>query len=111
MLRLRLVNTQGYVDWLPDGLDEWLSENVAYLGRGTTKSEPICPESVYCDEQFQHFLQGTPKKYRSRLALGYELGSLWDLFKVISYQDVSPYKRLWALLEAWRLGVHLGLIV
>jgi hypothetical protein len=110
MLRLRLVDTQGCRDWLPDRIGTWLSEAVACLKQEHSSAEALCPESLYCDEQFDYFVQSTSKKQRELMVLAYHLGTLWDLLKIISYQDVSPYKRVWGMLEVWRMGSRLGLI-
>ncbi len=110
MLRLRLMDAAGYRDWIPDKLETWLSEPIANLDGPFSLNEALCPESVYCDEQFYNYAQSIPSKYRKNTEGAYKLGSLWDMLKVVSYQDVSPYKRLWTLLECWRLGHALGMI-
>lgn len=110
MLRIRLVDGQSCRDWLPDRIGNWLSESVAGLGADIAQSEALCPESVYCDQQFYSFLESTKGKYKDRLAFGYKVGSIWDLLKIISYQDLSPFKRMWALLECWRLSREIHML-
>lgn len=103
MLRLRLVDWGDLRDWLHFGLRDWLSEETGALEAMDDDAEPICMESIYCDQRFGGFLLELPEDQRSIVRYGYGLGTLWDLLKVISYQDVSPYKRMWAMIEAWRL--------
>ena len=110
MLRIRLVDGQSCRDWLPDRIGNWLSESVAGLGADIAQNEALCPESVYCDQQFYSFLESTKGKYKDRLAFGYKVGSIWDMLKIISYQDLSPFKRMWALLECWRLSREIHML-
>jgi hypothetical protein len=104
MLRLRLMDAHKQADWLPDGLVRWAGEPVAYLN-GDEKSHPVlCLEAKYCDFQFKKFLEGvTNPENKKLMAYGYKLGTLWDLIKIVSYQDVSVFKRVWAFIEAWKL--------
>lgn len=108
LLRLRLMDGDKNRDWLPNGLVDWLGESVAQLNpRGDGKSS-LCAAAQYCDDQFRGFLNDIPDdKHRQVVAYGYRLGTLWDLIKIASYQDVSPFKRLWALIETWKLNIEL----
>lgn len=103
MLRLRLTDSSGNQDWLHDSLERWYSEPVALIDQQIDVESALCPEAVYCDQQFRTFLQESPESYRDLLAFGYKLGTLWDLIKIVSYQDISPFKRVWTFLESWRL--------
>jgi hypothetical protein len=103
MLRLRLIDTEGQRDWLPQQLVNWVGESIAAVDQAPDIDGQLCPEAAYCDYQFQAHLQTLPLDLQRKLAYGYRLGTLWDLIKVISYQDLSPYKRIWALIEAWKL--------
>jgi hypothetical protein len=106
-LRLRLVDRAEQQDWLPFGLTDWLEEHVADIA---ADSEPsgTCPAAMLCDERFRKFVERAPERDREILRHGYRLGSMWDLVKVVSYQDASQFKRLWALLELDRLATALG---
>src|SRR5205085_1056614 len=55
MLRLRLVDVDRHEDWLPDKLDRWQSEPIAYLDQPQDPKKSLCPESAFCDQQFYHF--------------------------------------------------------
>jgi hypothetical protein len=108
MLRLRLLNVIGQQDWLPEGLEQWLSESPASTDENISPDSQLCPEAAYCDQQFRLYLGELDSEYRDNVAYGYKLGTLWDLIKVISYQDISPYKRVWALIECWKLKKRLA---
>ncbi len=108
MLRLRLINAIGQQDWMPDGLQQWLLESVTCLEREVSLDSQLCPEGAYCDQQFRRYLDNLPPEYRDNIAYGYKLGTIWDLIKVISYQDTSPYKRIWALIKCWELKTTLA---
>jgi hypothetical protein len=107
MLRLRLLDADGHRDWLPDGLRQWSQESVARLDRDSASNHYLCPEGQYCDDQYRLFLKDVGEPYNNTLALSYKLGTMWDLMKVISYQDMSPYKRVWAFIECWKLKGNL----
>jgi hypothetical protein len=102
MLRLRLMSSRGQQDWLPDDLAAWCGEPVASVEETVHRGTPLCPEAAYCDQEYRKFLL-SQADHVSQLVLSYKLGTLWDLIKVISYQDISPVKKVWAALECWRL--------
>jgi hypothetical protein len=102
-LRLRLTDADGRRDWLPQNLKTWLLEPAAEIDKIRDPVGSVCSEAVYCEQQFRLFLEGLPGEFRETLARGFHLGSLWDLIKFVSYQDISPFKKMWALLECWRL--------
>jgi aminoglycoside phosphotransferase (APT) family kinase protein len=107
LLRLRLIDRTGHEDWLPYRLSNWQAEHVA---RFRLPSHTLCEEARVCDIAFREFVAGARAADRGRLEHGYQLGSLWDLVKVVSYQDASQFKRLWALFELDDLGRLLGAI-
>ena len=102
ILRLRLMDADGHRDWLPDALRQWQQEPVAELNVDASPDEALCSAAMYCDQQFAKFLRGT-KGLTAKLVWGYRIGTLWDLLKTASYTDLSPFKRLWAVMEAFRL--------
>jgi hypothetical protein len=106
-LRLRLVDRADQQDWLPFGLVHWLKEHVADIAPAARPSG-TCRPAMLCDESFRKFIQSSPEADREMLRHGYRLGSMWDLIKIVSYQDVSQFKRLWALFELDRLASELG---
>jgi hypothetical protein len=42
------------------------------------------------------------------MILGARMGALFDLVRIISYADLSPFKRLWASISFWHLADQLG---
>lgn len=109
LLRLRLIEVNQHADWLPNGLRNWAVESVARFDRDITSNGVICPEAQYCDDQFRQFTESLSKEYQGDFIYSYELGTLWDLIKVVSYQDISPYKRVWAFIETWKLKQRLSI--
>lgn len=103
ILRLRLLDAIGQKDWMPERLEKWISESLVCIDKEIIPDSKSCPEGVYCDQQFRLYLSDLAPKQKDNIAYGYKLGTLWDLIKVISYHDISPYKRIWALVECWRL--------
>jgi hypothetical protein len=108
MLRLRLISGIGQQDWMHDELEQWLLESVACVEQEVSVDSQLCSEAAYCDRQFRRYLDDLLPGYRDNIAYGYKLGTIWDLIKVISYQDISPYKRIWALIECWKLKNRLA---
>lgn len=103
ILRLRLLDVAGQKDWMPEGLERWVEESLVCIDEEIAPDSKSCPEGVYCDQQFRRYLGDLPPEHRDDIAYGYKLGTLWDLIKVVSYHDISPYKRIWALIECWKL--------
>lgn len=103
MLRLRLLDVIGQKDWIPEGLGKWVGESLVCIDKEIIPDSKSCPEGVYCDQQFRLYLSELAPDLKNIIAYGYKLGTLWDLIKVISYHDISPYKRIWALIECWKL--------
>lgn len=104
MLRLRLIGSAGHQDWLPDYLKQWYDHSVAFVDLDIDPKSSLCPPGAYCDQQFRNFVLKAPTEHQPLLTRVYKIGTMWDLIKVVSYQDVSPYKKIWSLLECWRLG-------
>jgi aminoglycoside phosphotransferase (APT) family kinase protein len=102
LLQIRLTDARDRSDWLPFNLGLW-SRDVRVQTKGEYTSDPVCPESSFCDEQFFEYATGLDEKERASVVYGYRLGALWDMIKVCSYQDISVFKRTWALIKCWRL--------
>lgn len=101
MLRLRLLGCESSAaEWFPAEIATWLQVGVAMADAHTQR---LCPPAASCDRAFDEFLSRHDIELTKKLRLGYRLATLWDLLKVISYQDVSPYKRFWALCKAGEL--------
>jgi hypothetical protein len=101
-LRLRLLGADSGEDCFADSLASWC----AWLLPGTqpTASTGLCPESEFCDEQFEDFCRPREPEFRQRLLFGYWATACWDLLKVMSYGDASVFKRLWAMVWAYQIA-------
>lgn len=110
-LRVRLPNHARAADHFSGHIGEWLRQTVAGVGiakRSLPSADGVCAAADFCDAAFEAAVTG----YGARaewLRRAYAIGTMWDLIKVVSYIDLSVFKRLWALLEMWRLGVRLRL--
>lgn len=107
MLRLRLTDAQGHSDWVVNGLMKWCLEPFCDL-MATRNGPTICECASFCDREFAEFARKQPEK-ETELRRGYLIGTLFDLVKVLSYTDLSVYKRLWALVACYELKTELGM--
>jgi hypothetical protein len=95
-------------DWFEHRLGVWLEEKFAEPFPTASNAASNCSSALSCDEQFGQFISTRTPSERNTIIRGYRLGILWDLIKVLSYTDISPSKRLWALIEVWRIRETLG---
>ncbi|HEV3317601.1 MAG TPA: phosphotransferase [Candidatus Angelobacter sp.] len=102
LLRIRLTDAHDKNDWLPFRFPAWCEECVA-ISRGDKISHPICPEAALFESEFLKYAEGLSSDEGPLVRYGYYLGSLWDLIKITSYQDISPFKRAWALVLGWSI--------
>jgi hypothetical protein len=110
-LRSFLPDHEGGSDFFADGLPEWLSQTVAAVGqaRRLEAAGGVCPLADACDEAFE--IAANEYGMRSDdVRYAYSVGTLWDLIKIVSYGNLSVFKRTWALLECWRLVKRLRMI-
>ncbi len=104
MLRLRMVDTEHHLDYMPGAFGRWLQHPTANLDHRLQIEADCCPCSAFCDRTFAGFIAENTAPTADLIAYGYALGVLWDLVKVISYMDISVFKKTWALLECYRLS-------
>jgi Phosphotransferase enzyme family len=105
MLRLRLVDAVGCGEWFPDKLTGWCEENPASVSERHVGVEiPVCAEALLCDREFDRVIAKYKPQERKLLRRGYQVATLWDLIKVVSYQNITPFKRVWAIVSAWKLS-------
>ena len=109
MLRMRMTDHHRSRDWVENRLKVWCSEEFCAVG-GSDVDSSVCPWAMHCDQEFGALLLDRNVEEREAVLRGYQLGTLWDLIKVLSYGDLSPFKRLWALVAAWRLAIRLGFL-
>lgn len=104
ILRIRLTDQAGQRDWVQNRLQYWMREDFCSIDNANDPSAAVCPAATYCDQRFRVFVETRDPSEREPMGRGYRLGTLWDLIKVLSYGDLSPFKRLWVLINCWRLG-------
>jgi hypothetical protein len=92
--RLRLLDHTGHADYMPERLPLWFDKNLPATDHGNLVAEQF-------DSAFDAVAQNS--KYCEALRLSYCVGTLWDLLKIASYGDVSPFKRVWAMVTAANL--------
>jgi hypothetical protein len=102
LIRIRLTDVRDRADWLPFRLAAWCDASVPKVN-GMAVDDHICPEATSLDKEFFEYAVTLPDADRLVVEYGYHLGSVWDLIKIISYQDISPMKRCWALVRCWAL--------
>jgi hypothetical protein len=108
MLRVRLVDSRNHHDWVNSDIRAWGQEAFCNIDAATSPDSSLCPSAVYCDQAFRRIVEFWPSEHRETLRRGYRLGTLWDLIKVMSYQDLSPFKKVYAMLACWRLAKEIG---
>ncbi len=109
LLRFGLTDREGQGDWVVNRVGSWVQEKFCMIEDEVEVATSQCPPALYCDQEFRSFLKGRNEIDGRRIARGYRLGALWDLTKVLSYSDLSPFKRVWALIECYRLSSQLDL--
>ncbi|MBK9241036.1 MAG: aminoglycoside phosphotransferase family protein [Acidobacteria bacterium] len=102
MLRLRTVDYSSRREYLPGAVQLWLADRVAEVGVNRRDGQ-LCPAASCCDQVYQLFLTESDPAEAPSLTLSYQLGTVWDLVKIVSYQDLSVFKRVWAVIELYRL--------
>jgi len=95
--RLRLLDHVAYADFMPERLPAWMN---GFVADGDIAA--LADEFVVA---FKQVIVGS--EYERELALAFDVGTTWDLLKIASYGDISPLKRVWAMLSATRLAVSL----
>jgi hypothetical protein len=103
LLRIRLTDVRDRSDWLPFHFASWCEKSLEEV-KESSVVDPICPEAAFCENEFFSYVAELPPQAAAIVAYSYRLGSLWDLIKIISYQDVSPMKRAYALARCWLLA-------
>ena len=104
ILRLRLMHRRLQEEWFADHFRGWIDEPVANDGVDRDLEKSVCAEACYCDQELWKWAKTLSMPHAAAVTKSYQLGTLWDLFKVVSYQDISGFKRVWALAECWVVG-------
>lgn len=88
--RLRLLDHVEYADFMPEHIPTWMNGGMAGSG-----------DVALADEFVNAFKQTIANsEFAEELALAFDVGTAWDLLKIASYGDISPSKRVWAMLYA-----------
>lgn len=106
LLRLRLTDRVQGRDWIVCNLNQWLDDEFAAFK--SKVGTAWCKPSAKCDKAFMKY--ASTHKMRIHLMRGYSLSTIWDLLKALSYADLSHFKRIWVLVEIWRLANKVELI-
>jgi hypothetical protein len=106
LLRIRLTDVRDRSDWLPFKFASWCQEFGTDINDGSELGS-TCPEAAFCESEFLRYLAGLKPEAAASVRYGYRLGSLWDMIKITSYQDISPMKRALALIRCWVLARRL----
>jgi hypothetical protein len=109
MFRLRLTCSKLGRDWIVNELSAWCQDQFCQIDADVQADQSRCPPATYCDQAFRQFVVSRPEAERRSLERGYLFGTLWDLLKVLSYGDLAPCKRVWALVVCGQLMIRLGL--
>ena len=109
LLRIRLIDKEGSQDWVINRLNTWIEEKFCSIDTKNMPENSLCPPSAYCDQSIQDVFLKYSDDIQVKLKRGYKIGTIWDLIKILSYVDLSPFKRLWALIACWQLSLDLGL--
>jgi hypothetical protein len=104
MLRIRLTDQTTHLDWVENRIRAWASEPFCSTGGAVDPARSVCPWAAYCDQVFLDSIKSRQPDQQQTLLRDYRLGTLWDLIKVLSYADLSIFKRLWALVGCWQLS-------
>ena len=68
----------------------------------------MCPPAVVCDVAMHDFIQAKEPAEQESLMVGTRVGALYDLLRILSYSDLSPFKRLWAAINCVEQAERLG---
>lgn len=110
MIRVRLPDQRHHQDWVQSDIRRWDKEHLCLIDKEIAAESSDCPPAVFCDQTFRRVILSRPEGERDILSRGYLLGTLWDLIKVMSYVDLSPFKKVWAMTQCWRLAFLLGYV-
>ena len=106
--RVFFTDRHGYSDWISNGLRSWVQDEFAAFN--ATIGSQGCPWATQCDLAYQRFIETRPTADRRKLQQIYEAATLSDLLRILSYQNISAFKRIWAAVACWQLGNRLDLL-
>jgi hypothetical protein len=105
-LRIRFIDQSRGRDWLQNNLSRWREEPLFALDGTADPSCSLCPPAALCEQQLYSWM--AQQRDAEILINGARFCAVLDLIRIISYADLSPYKRLLAALELWDQTLKLG---
>lgn len=105
-MRIRLTHTIAGEDWINNRLSTWYAESMMTLDGATDHFLSCCPAASYCERELARWIEKQPEA--DVIRNGVLICSLLDLTRIVSYSDLSPFKRLWAALTFWQISERLG---
>lgn len=107
-LRIRLVDQAQRLDWFEDRLGLWCDEWLWAPNIPRAPASSLCPPAVLCDVAMYDLIQTSEPAVKNSLMVGTRVGALYDLLRILSYSDLSPFKRLWAAINCFEQAERLG---
>lgn len=102
-LRIRLTDDRDHMDHFPEGFEQWVEEPLGELKTTVRPTKSVCPPAAYCENALKTWALAKSDDLCDAVSRSFRIASLWDLIKIVSYGDLSVYKRVWALHECDRL--------
>jgi hypothetical protein len=85
-------------DYFPEEFAKWcVSAGGVARQAGVANVGGGCSEADACDDAMALLCRELSGEKGREVWRGYNIARMWDLLKVISYSDISPFKRLWAM--------------
>ncbi|MGH9765141.1 MAG: aminoglycoside phosphotransferase family protein, partial [Blastocatellia bacterium] len=86
-LRMRLVDRAGTADWFGDHLTDWYEEPIWAIGN-EANPHPLCWPAALCEQALTEFVNTREEEGRAVLYTGSRVGALFDLLRILSYNDL-----------------------
>ncbi|HLG17435.1 MAG TPA: aminoglycoside phosphotransferase family protein [Blastocatellia bacterium] len=102
-LRIRLVDRASGVEWIENRLTQWFAEPVFALRERIDPVSSICPPAAFCEKALREFIDAQDSAEHESLLIGARLAALFDMLRILSYGDLSPFKKLWVAVSCFEL--------
>ncbi|WP_156346260.1 hypothetical protein [Verrucomicrobium spinosum] len=96
-LKLRLVDRAESSEWVRNNLGVWTRERLFQVGAEGEWKSMLCPAASFFEHAMTNWIRNEPNA--ESIMLGLRISALMDLLRIISYADLSPFKRLWAAID------------
>jgi hypothetical protein len=105
-MRVTLPDHEDNQDWVLNRLDVWSRDS---FGGIPSHASEGCTWAQHCDDAFLRFVETrSPSEHKSLKRL-YMFSTLSDLLRILTYDTLSHFKRLWASVACCQLGRTLKL--